>query len=363
MFCHSCGAQLSPVALFCTACATPVRQGQTEAIPSPLVPKTRDLRNGPMRKRKRWLLIAAVAAVGGTMGMVAAAQVFTGPNGSVAVPQEARPHANAATVHLPFDDAGFQAAMRSGPRHELTIDRLESLTYDGRRVTLDQLALLIARNKHDRYLETKIRPAPDVRFGQVVKVIALFNRAGDFDFSIIGNEVFSEHFGKKQSGKHEFEMIAFARNVGRRRDIPFWVSLGSRTGGICSIEMSGMPLNSADLRQHTYGAIDAFVKRNWMELALRRRDDLPRAMLQARPDTPWKCIGGALYNLQISGLQTMELMVSASPAPQNRDDQFAREMATAARCAVGQGTFSDCGTYEAEAEAVAAANAAAAAVE
>ena len=363
IFCHSCGAQLSPVALFCPECATPVRQGQTETVATPLVPERLDLRNVPMGKRKHWLLIAAVAAVGGSMGMVAAAQVFTGPNGPVAAPQEARPHANAATIRLPFDDAGFQAATRAGPRHELTIDRPESLTYDGRRVTLDQLAVLITRNKHDRYLETKIRPAPDVRFDQVVKVIALFNRAGDFDFSIIGNEVFSENFGKRPSGRHEFEMIAFARNVGRRRDIPFWVSLGSRTGGICSIEMSGMPMNSDDLRQNAYRSLDAFVKRNWMEPTLRRREDLPRTMIQARPDTPWKCIGGALYNLQISGLPTMELVVSAFPAPQNRDDQFAREMATAARCAAGRGTFSECGAYEAEAEAAAAANAAAATVE
>ena len=156
-------------------------------------------------------------------------------------------------------------------------------------------------------------------------------------------------------------MIAFARNVGRRRDIPFWVSLGSRTGGICSIEMSGMPLNSADLRQSAFWAFDAFVTRNWMEPTLRRRDDLPRTILQARPDTPWKCIGGALYNLTISGLPTFELVVSASPAPQNRDDQFAREMATAARCAAGRGTSSECGPYEAMAEAEAAADAAAAA--
>ena len=196
---------MRPAALFCPECATPVQLEQAETAVTTLAPEISAPRNGPVGKRKHWLLIAAMAAVGGSMGMVAAAQVFTGPTGSVAPPQEARPHANAATIHLPFDHAGIQATMRPGPRHELTIDRLESLTYDGRRVTLDQLAALIARNKHDRYLETKIRPGPDVRFDQVVKVIALFNRAGDFDFSIIGNEVFSENFGKRPSGRHEFE--------------------------------------------------------------------------------------------------------------------------------------------------------------
>lgn len=362
-FCHACGAQLGPAALFCSECATPVRQGQTETAVTPLVREQSDLRTGPMGKRKHWLPIAAVAAVCGAMGMVAAAQVFTVPAGPLATSKEARPHKNAATIHLPFDDAGFQAAMRAGLRHELTIDRLESLTYDGRRVTLEQLAVLIARNKHDRYLETKIRPAHDVRFDQVVKVIALFNRAGDLDFSIIGNEAFSENFGNRPSGRHEFEKIAFARNIGRGRDIPFWVSLGSRTGGICSIEMSGMPMNADDLRRNTNRSLDALLKRNWVEPTLRRREDIPRAVIQARPDTPWKCIGGALYNLQISGLPTMELIVSASPAPQNRDGQFAREMATAVRCAAGQGTLSECGAYEATTEAEAAADAAAAAVE
>lgn len=359
MFCHSCGTQCSSVALFCTECATPVRQRQIETVATPLVPERLDLRNGPMGKRRHWLLVAAVAAVGGSMAIVAAAQVFTGSNGPVAARQEARPLANAATIHLPFDDAGIQAAMRAGPRHELTIDRPESLTYDGRRVTMDQLAGLISRNKHDRYLETKIRPAPDIRFDQVVKVIALFNRAGDFDFSITGNEVFAGIFGGRPSGRHEIEIVAFVRNVGRRRDFPFWVSLGSRTGGICSIEMFGVRMNSHELRENAFKSLDAFVKMNWMEPTLRRREDLPRTMIQSRPDTPWKCIGGAFYNLQISGLPTMEFEVSAFPAPQSRDDQFAIEMATAARCAAGQGTSSECGAYGAEAEAAAAASAAA----
>lgn len=319
-FCGSCGIELPPTAAFCPQCAR-----QRRRVSSPA-----DRLEGRQIRKLAWNAGVAALLLTTLAGLISSpvqAQVFTEPTGPAAAPSakpkpvtrpypsprteqpQAWPAGTVGTIHIPLRPGDFETAQRADLHHQVTIGKVGGLTYDGRLVAPEELARLVARNRNDRYLGTWIRPATDVDFGQVVRIIGLFNRAQDFDFSLQGNEALSNVFGTRASGRSPNGMTEFTRDVSRQRDIPFSVSASPRTGRTCSIAMAGMPLNSDELRRNAYDALDAFMKRNWMELSLRRRENFSKAIIQAKSDTPWRCIGGALYNITISGFPVFDLVI------------------------------------------------------
>jgi len=97
--------------------------------------------------------------------------------------------------------------------------------------------------------------------------------------------------------------------------------VGASRNGECRVYFNNItPVTSQELRDQAFKRLDAIVKREGGPQALQANPDLvpqgPQA-LQANPElvpqvhirgdvnAPWRCVAGAIYNVQISGYPTV----------------------------------------------------------
>lgn len=82
---------------------------------------------------------------------------------------------------------------------------------------------------------------------------------------------------------------------------------GANLGGECRIYFNNItPVDSVELRDQAFKRLDAIVKRAGGPEALRDNPDLiPQVHIRGDQVAPWRCIAGAIYNVQISGYPTV----------------------------------------------------------
>lgn len=82
---------------------------------------------------------------------------------------------------------------------------------------------------------------------------------------------------------------------------------GANRGGECRIYFNNItPVNSAELRDLAYKRLDAVVKREGgLEAIKANPEKVPQVHVRGDTDAPWRCIAGAIYNVQISGYPTV----------------------------------------------------------
>jgi biopolymer transport protein ExbD len=82
---------------------------------------------------------------------------------------------------------------------------------------------------------------------------------------------------------------------------------GASRNGECRIYFNNItPVNAAELRDMAYKRLDAVVKREGgpEELA-KNPDKVPQVHIRGDVEAPWRCIAGAIYNIQVSGYPTV----------------------------------------------------------
>ena len=82
---------------------------------------------------------------------------------------------------------------------------------------------------------------------------------------------------------------------------------GSSRYGECRIYFNNItPVNSDELRDQAFKRLDAIVKRAGGPEALKANPDkVPQVHIRADVNTPWRCVAGTIYNVQISGYPTV----------------------------------------------------------
>lgn len=82
---------------------------------------------------------------------------------------------------------------------------------------------------------------------------------------------------------------------------------GANLGGECRIYFNNItPVDSVELRDQAYKRLDNIVKRAGGPEALRANPELvPQVHIRGDVNAPWRCIAGAIYNVQISGYPTV----------------------------------------------------------
>ncbi len=82
---------------------------------------------------------------------------------------------------------------------------------------------------------------------------------------------------------------------------------GPTRNGECRIYFNNVtPVNSAELRDQAFKRLDAVVKREGGPEALKNNPEkVPQVHIRADVNAPWRCIAGAIYNVQISGYPTV----------------------------------------------------------
>ena len=76
---------------------------------------------------------------------------------------------------------------------------------------------------------------------------------------------------------------------------------GSARGGQCRIYFNNTtPVNNTELQKQAFDRLDAIVKREGGAENI-DPDKIPEVHIRGDVNVPWKCIAGAIYNVQISG--------------------------------------------------------------
>jgi biopolymer transport protein ExbD len=82
---------------------------------------------------------------------------------------------------------------------------------------------------------------------------------------------------------------------------------GANLGGECRIYFNNTTaVDSVELRDQAFKRLDAIVKRAGGPEALMANPELvPQVHIRGDVNAPWRCIAGAIYNVQISGYPTV----------------------------------------------------------
>lgn len=82
---------------------------------------------------------------------------------------------------------------------------------------------------------------------------------------------------------------------------------GATRGGECRIYFNNItPVNSEELRDMAFKRLDAIVKRaGGAEALMAEPEKVPQVHIRGDVNAPWRCVAGAIYNIQISGYPTV----------------------------------------------------------
>jgi biopolymer transport protein ExbD len=82
---------------------------------------------------------------------------------------------------------------------------------------------------------------------------------------------------------------------------------GSSRYGECRVYFNNItPVDSNELRDQAYKRLDAIVKRAGGPEAMRADPDkIPQVHIRADQNAPWRCVAGAIYDVQVSGYPTV----------------------------------------------------------
>jgi biopolymer transport protein ExbD len=82
---------------------------------------------------------------------------------------------------------------------------------------------------------------------------------------------------------------------------------GASRNGECRIYFNNVtPVNSAELRDLAFKRLDGIVKREGGPEALKANPEkVPQVHVRGDVEAPWRCVAGAIYNIQVSGYPTV----------------------------------------------------------
>lgn len=82
---------------------------------------------------------------------------------------------------------------------------------------------------------------------------------------------------------------------------------GANRNGECRIYFNNItPVNDTELREMAFKRLDQIVKREGGPEAIKANPEkVPQVHIRGDVETPWRCIAGAIYNVQVSGYPTV----------------------------------------------------------
>ncbi len=82
---------------------------------------------------------------------------------------------------------------------------------------------------------------------------------------------------------------------------------GATRGGECRVYFNNVtPVDSAELQEQAFDRLDAIVQRaGGPEAIAEDPDKIPQVHIRADVDAPWKCVAGAIFNVQAAGYPTV----------------------------------------------------------
>jgi len=82
---------------------------------------------------------------------------------------------------------------------------------------------------------------------------------------------------------------------------------GASRNGDCRIYFNNItPVNSTELQKMAYDRLNAIVKREGgPEALMANPEKVPQVHIRGDVEAPWRCVAGAIYNVQVAGYPTV----------------------------------------------------------
>ena len=82
---------------------------------------------------------------------------------------------------------------------------------------------------------------------------------------------------------------------------------GATRSGECRVYFNNItPMSSDELREEAFERLDAIVQRaGGVEVIMEDPDLIPQVHIRADVEAPWRCIAGAIFNIQAAGYPTV----------------------------------------------------------
>ena len=82
---------------------------------------------------------------------------------------------------------------------------------------------------------------------------------------------------------------------------------GASRGGECRVYFNNLtPVSSQELYDQAFNRLDAIVRREGgIEAILQNPEKIPQVHIRGDVNAPWKCVAGAIYNVQAAGYPTV----------------------------------------------------------
>ena len=90
---------------------------------------------------------------------------------------------------------------------------------------------------------------------------------------------------------------------------------GASRSGQCRVYFNNItPVTSDELRDQAFDRLDAIVQRaGGAEAIMQDPDQIPQVHIRGDVNAPWRCVAGAIYNVQASGYPTVGFI--SNPVP------------------------------------------------
>ena len=181
------------------------------------------------------------------------------------------------------------------------------LVLDGRDLSEADLPNFLRAADPDESSEVSVMPDPEARAGDVVKQLARVASFGPLN--IAGNERHRE-FGERLASDPGRSLPAFRGVVGEY-EMPIVVGVVGPDDQ-CTVEFDATAMDSALLYERSFDVLDGIVMRaGGVEAVLEqpRIIDNLFARLQTAADTPWRCVAGAMFQVQAGGWPSVQFEI------------------------------------------------------
>ncbi len=177
-----------------------------------------------------------------------------------------------------------------------------SYTLDGAEISAAELGQLLAENPDGTSYFTSLEIDDDVPMSQALPLFQMLDVDGFEGVPIEGIYEFHNFDSGVETGE-SLPGDAFFRGTPGEYEFPAFVSYQPDTE-TCRTTFNGSAMSSDQLHERAFEKLDMIVMREGGPDAVLSNPEIMEALvatIQTPPDTPWRCVAGATFNLTRSG--------------------------------------------------------------
>ena len=186
--------------------------------------------------------------------------------------------------------------------HTLGLAADGSFLLDGQELSPDAIRDQLGDGVHAPMLSLLLEIPAQARMDKVLPLFLLIEARGYYDVPIADLDSFATFDAGMHAGDQPATGASFQGALGTN-ELPIVVSHDSRTDD-CIVTMRGQLVTSDELYDGAFMFLDEIVQRaGGADVVIADADllDSILATVQSRPDTPWRCVAGAVHNVGKAG--------------------------------------------------------------